>query len=84
MFESLSILGSIILFSVLTYAFQMRKRKYKKYATSCNVLYYPKKEEMNIIEPKDYKSSPPKLGNTGSFGLLYDYNENNDNILDDS
>jgi len=52
MFESLGILGSILLFAVLTYAFQMRQRKYKKYATSCDVLYYPEKEKMNIIDPK--------------------------------
>jgi len=79
MFESLSIFGSIILFAVLTYAFQMRQRKYKKYATSCNVLYYPEKEKMNIIDPKYYQSSPYKLGSPGPFSLLYDSNEN---ILD--
>ena len=45
MFQTFATLGSILFFIVLTYAFQMRQRKYKKYATSCDVLYYPEKEK---------------------------------------
>ena len=69
MFETLGILGSILLFAVLTYAFKMRQRKYKKYATSCDVLYYPEKEKMNMIDPKHYRSSPYNLESSGQYGL---------------
>jgi hypothetical protein len=79
MFESLATLGSILLLAVLTYAFQMRQRKYKKYATSCDVLYYPEKEKLNIIDSKYYRSSPYKLGSPGPFSLLFDYS--NETIL---
>ena len=75
MLESLAILGSIIFFGVLTYAFQMRRRKYKKYSNSCDVLYYPEKDKMNIIDPKNYKSSPYKLTSPGPYSLLFERSE---------
>ena len=61
MLEPLLTLGSIVFFILLIYAYQMRKRKYKKYATSCDVLYYPENNKIKMIDPKLYKSSP-KLG----------------------
>jgi len=35
----------------------MRQRKYNKYPTSCDVLYYPKNEKIKIIDPKSYKNT---------------------------
>ena len=58
MLDSLLIMGSILFFIVLTYAYKMIQRKYNNYPTACNVLYIPKKEKMNIIDPKMYQSSP--------------------------
>jgi len=43
----------------------MRQRKYKKYATSCDVLYYPEKEKMNIIDPTE-----KRVLNLGSGGTI--------------
>ena len=79
MLDSLLTLGSILFFILLTYAYQMRHRKSKKYATSCDVLYYPEQDKTNIIDPKLYKSSPYKLeGNP--FSLMSEYP--NETILD--
>ena len=58
MLDSLLIIGSILFFVVLTYAYKMRQRKYNKYPTACNVLYIPKKEKSNLIDPQSYQSSP--------------------------
>ena len=80
MFQTFATLGSILLFVVLTYAFQMRQRKYKKYATSCDVLYYPEKEKMNIIDPKHYRRSPYQFGSPSPFSLRFNYPE--ETILD--
>ena len=74
MFQPLATIGSILFFIVLTYAFQMRQRKYKKYATSCDVLYYPEKEKMNIIDPTD-----KRVLNLGSEEL---FNYPEETILD--
>ena len=57
MFESFGILTCILFFIILTYAYQMRQRKYNKYPTSCDVLYYPKNEKIKIIDPKSYKNA---------------------------
>ena len=53
MFEPFIIIGCIFFFIVLTYSFQMRNRLHKDYATSCDVLYIPKKEKMLVIDKKD-------------------------------
>lgn len=58
MLDSLLIIGSILFFVVLTYAYKMRQRKYNKYPTACNVLYIPKKEKSILIDPQSYQSSP--------------------------
>ena len=50
-------LGCILFFIVLTYSYQMRQRKYKNYPTSCDVLYYPEKEEILMIDEDLYESS---------------------------
>ena len=57
MLEPVLTLGCILFFIVLTYSFQMRQRKYKNYPTSCDVLYYPEKEEILMVEDL-YESSP--------------------------
>ena len=57
MLESIFNLGCILFFILLTYSFQMRQRKYKKYPTSCDVLYYPEKEKILMIDDL-YESSP--------------------------
>jgi len=72
MLEPLLTLGSIVFILLLIYAYQMRQRKYKKYPTACDVLYYPEQEKVNMVDPKLYKSSPYKLdGNP--FSLMSEY-----------
>ena len=44
MLRPLLTFGCIIFFIILTYSYQMRRRKYKNYSNSCDVLYYPQKE----------------------------------------
>ena len=57
MLEPIFNLGCILFFIVLTYSYQMRQRKYKNYPTSCDVLYYPEKEEILMVKDL-YDSSP--------------------------
>jgi len=57
MLDTILVIGSIIFIGVLTYAFQLRNRKYKNYPTHCDVLYYSKKEKIKMIDPNEYKSS---------------------------
>lgn len=45
MLDSILLLGCILFFCVLTYSYQMRRRKYINYPNSCNVLYLPEKEK---------------------------------------
>ena len=61
MLEPILNLGCILFFIVLTYSFQMRQRKYKTYPTSCDVLYYPEKEKILMIDDL-YESSPIPAG----------------------
>ena len=70
MIDSFLTIGSILFFILLTYAYQMRQRKYKKYATSCDVLYYPGKDKINMIDPKLYKSSPYKFNTTSNYRFV--------------
>ncbi len=46
MIDSLLIFGCILFFIIIVYSFQMRNRMYNKYPTSCDVLYFPKKEKI--------------------------------------
>ena len=55
MFDTILVLGTIIFFGLLTFAFQMRNRKYKNYPTHCDVLYYPKIEKIKMLDPKKYR-----------------------------
>lgn len=57
MFESFLLFGCILFLIVLVYSFQMRQRLHTKYATSCDVTYYPKKE--SIYTPSTPSSPSP-------------------------
>jgi len=63
MFESFLLIGCIVFFIILVYAFQMRQRMYNSYPTACKVTYYPKKEEILMMpeqsSPSSSPSSPP-------------------------
>ena len=61
MLDSILIVGSLLFFCLLMYAFQLRQRKYKKYPTYCDVLYYPKKEEIRMIDPSEYDGKSYKF-----------------------
>jgi 2,3-bisphosphoglycerate-independent phosphoglycerate mutase len=61
MFDTVLVLGAIIFFGLLTYALQVRNRKYKNYPTHCDVLYYPKIEKIKMIDPKKYRDKPYKF-----------------------
>ena len=49
MFDSFVTFASIVFFGLLTYAFQLRKRKYIKYPISCDVTYFASNEK-NILD----------------------------------
>jgi len=81
MLKPLFTLGSILFLIILTYAYQMRQRKFKKYPTACDVLYYPEQEKKNIIDREWYKkSSPYKIDNSKIFSPMSEYP--NETILD--
>jgi len=73
MFDSVLVLGSICFFCFCVYALQMRQQIITKYPSSCDTIYFPKKENMDkyIISSsspsspgpnyKDYLKSFPDL-----------------------
>jgi len=46
MIKSYLLVGCIIALSLFVYSFKMRQRLYNDYATNCNVIYIPKKENI--------------------------------------
>lgn len=57
MLETLLVLGCIVFFALLAMAFQERAIMYRNYPTSCDVTYYPKKENI-LLGPSNFNSSP--------------------------
>lgn len=58
MIETLLVLGCIIFFILLAISFQERSIMYKDYPTSCDVTYIPKKENIYMLGPSNFNSSP--------------------------
>ena len=58
MIETLLVLGCIIFFILLAISFQGRSIMYKDYPTSCDVTYIPKKENIYMLGPSNFNSSP--------------------------
>lgn len=50
MIQSFLLLGCIFFFILLVYSFQVRNRMYKDYGTSCDIIYFPKKEKIIQVE----------------------------------
>ena len=57
MLKSFLLIGCIVFFCIVVYAFQMRQRLNTNYPTGCKVTYYPEKEEM-LMMPLSSPSSP--------------------------
>tara|TARA_B100000700_G_C14699575_1_gene693854 strand:+ start:503 stop:730 length:228 start_codon:yes stop_codon:yes gene_type:complete len=68
MIDALLIIGCIVFFILMIYGLQMRNRMKKKYPNSCDVLYFPKKE--NIIN--DQEKQPEVTFIPDSSYRLYD------------
>jgi len=63
MFDSVLVLGSICFFCFCVYALQMRQRIVTEYPSSCDTIYYPKKENMDkYIISSSSPSSPSSPG----------------------
>ena len=56
MIETLLVLGCIIFFILLAISVQERRIMYKDYPTSCDVTYIPKKENIYMLGPKNFKT----------------------------
>jgi hypothetical protein len=57
MLETLLVLGCIVFFALLAMAFQERAIMYRNYPTSCDVTYFPEKENI-LLGPSNFNSSP--------------------------
>ena len=58
MLETLLVLGCIVFFVLLAMAFQERAIMYRNYPTSCDVTYFPEKENIYMLGPSNFNSSP--------------------------
>lgn len=56
MLDTILILGCIVFFILLSMAFQERSIMYKDYPTSCDVTYIPKKENIYMLSPSNFKT----------------------------
>lgn len=58
MLETILVLGCIVFFILLTMAFQERNIMYNNYPTSCDVTYIPEEQDIYMLGPSNFNSSP--------------------------